>query len=172
MSDIRTPAATAVSAGAPRPAHLTAGWLMKTGERPYRDFFVFHGLAADAGLDALVLGDPPSPLRPRRLQTVLDAATVALLVPIALVFVIYVLARPTSWGSRALQRSFDRAPTLRPGLIALLITRTIDFAINDSGVAVPANGALIAVPLIITVSVGTLLDEARANGGSRTARRR
>lgn len=63
--------------------HLTAGWLMKSGERPYRDFFIFHGLAADAGLDALVLGDPPSPLRPRRLQTVLDAATVALLVPIA-----------------------------------------------------------------------------------------
>ncbi len=63
--------------------HLTAGWLMKSGERPYGDFFVFHGLAADAGLDALVLGDPPSPLRPRRLQTFLDAATVALLVPIA-----------------------------------------------------------------------------------------
>jgi hypothetical protein len=63
--------------------HLTAGWLMKSGERPYGDFFVFHGLAADAGLDAMVLGDPPSPLRPRRLQTVLDAATVALLVPIA-----------------------------------------------------------------------------------------
>lgn len=63
--------------------HLTAGWLMKTGERPYTDFFVFHGLAVDAGLDAMVLGDPPSPLRPRRLQTFLDAATVALLVPIA-----------------------------------------------------------------------------------------
>ena len=63
--------------------HLTAGWLMKNGERPYGDFFVFHGLAVDAGLDALVLGDPPSPLRPRRLQAVLDAATLALLVPIA-----------------------------------------------------------------------------------------
>jgi len=63
--------------------HVTAGWLMKSGERPYGDFFVFHGLAADAGLDALVLGDPPSPLRPRRLQTFLDAVTVALLVPIA-----------------------------------------------------------------------------------------
>ena len=63
--------------------HLTAGWLMKTGERPYRDFYIFHGLAADAGLDYLSLGDPPSPLRPRRLQTFLDAATVALLVPIA-----------------------------------------------------------------------------------------
>lgn len=63
--------------------HLTAGWLMKSGERPYRDFYIFHGLAADAGLDYLSLGDPPSPLRPRRLQTFLDAATVALLVPIA-----------------------------------------------------------------------------------------
>lgn len=63
--------------------HLTAGWLMRSGERPYGDFFVFHGLAVDAGLDALVLGDPPSPLRPRRLQAVLDAATLALLVPIA-----------------------------------------------------------------------------------------
>ena len=96
----------------------------------------------------------------------------ALLVPIALAFVIYVLARPTSWGSRALQRSFDRAPTLRPGLIALLITLTIGFAINDSGVAVPANGALIAVPLIIAVSVTTLLDEARQSGATRAARRR
>lgn len=63
--------------------HLTAGWLMKSGERPYRDFFIFHGLATDAGLDALVFGDPPSPRHPRRLQTVLDAATLALLVPIA-----------------------------------------------------------------------------------------
>jgi hypothetical protein len=96
----------------------------------------------------------------------------ALLVPIALAFVIYVLARPTSWGSRALQRSFDRAPTLRPGLIALLVTLTIGFAINDSGVAVPANGALIAVPLIIAVSVTALLDEARQAGTTRAARRR
>lgn len=63
--------------------HLTSGWLLKSGERPYRDFYIFHGLAVDAGLDALVFGDPPSPLRPRRLQTVLDAATIALLVPIA-----------------------------------------------------------------------------------------
>jgi hypothetical protein len=63
--------------------HLTAGWLMKSGERPFGDFYIFHGLAVDAGLDAMTLGDPPSPLRPRRLQTFLDAATIALLVPIA-----------------------------------------------------------------------------------------
>jgi hypothetical protein len=63
--------------------HLTAGWLYQSGERPYRDFFIFHGLAADAVLDASVLGHPPSPRRVRRQQTVLDALTLALLVPIA-----------------------------------------------------------------------------------------
>lgn len=63
--------------------HLVAGWLMKSGERPYHDFYIFHGLAADAGLDAMALGDPPSPRRVRRQQLVLDALTLALLVPIA-----------------------------------------------------------------------------------------
>ena len=63
--------------------HLTPAFLLKSGERPYRDYFVLHGLATDGALDALVLGDPPSPRRERRLQTVLDAATLALLVPIA-----------------------------------------------------------------------------------------
>jgi hypothetical protein len=63
--------------------HLTPGFLFRSGERPFRDVFVLHGLATDGGLDALVLGDPPSPRRARRLQTVLDAATLALLVPIA-----------------------------------------------------------------------------------------
>ena len=95
----------------------------------------------------------------------------ALLVPIALVFVIYVLARPTSWGSRSLQRSYDAVPTLRPGLIALLVTLTIGFAINDSGVAIPANGAIIAVPLIIAVSVRVLEDEARTSASTRRMRR-
>lgn len=63
--------------------HLTPGSLFQSGERPFSDVFVLHGLATDGGLDALVLGDPPSPRRARRLQTVLDAATLALLVPIA-----------------------------------------------------------------------------------------
>jgi hypothetical protein len=63
--------------------HLTPAFLLKSGEHPYRDFFVLHGFATDGGLDSLVLGDPPSPRRERRLQTVLDAATLALLAPIA-----------------------------------------------------------------------------------------
>ena len=111
----------------------------------------------------------------RKLQQNIDILfgnyPLALLVPIALVFVIVILARPTSWGSRSLQRSYEACPTLRPGLIALLITLTIGFAINDSGVAIPANGAIIAVPLIIAVSVRVLEDEARGSATTRASRR-
>lgn len=82
--------------------------------------------------------------------------TLTLLVPFALAFVIYVLARETSWGSRALQRSFDRYPALRPGLLTTLLALTIGFFVNDSGVAIPAVGATIAVPLLIAINVWVL----------------
>jgi len=107
----------------------------------------------------------------QNLDILLGNAPLTLLVPAALLFVIYVLARPTSWGSRAMQRSYDQAPTLRAGLIALLITLSIGFLINDSGVAIPAVGATLAVPLIVSVSVSYLLDEARAAARTRTADR-
>ena len=102
----------------------------------------------------------------------LGNAPLTLLVPAALLFVIVVLARPTSWGSRALQRSYDEAPTLRPGLVALVMTLTIGFLINDSGVAIPAVGATLAVPLIVSVVVSPLLEEARSVATTRAARRR
>jgi len=60
--------------------HLTPARLFLEGERPYSDVFVLHGLGVDGGLDAIV---GARPLYTRRLQTVLDAATLALLVPIA-----------------------------------------------------------------------------------------
>ncbi|QIM22265.1 hypothetical protein G7075_15820 [Phycicoccus sp. HDW14] len=99
-------------------------------------------------------------------------APLTLLVPVALLFVTYVLARPTSWGSRAMQRSYDQAPTMRPGLVALVLMLAIGFAVNDSGVAIPAVGATLAVPLIVSVSVGYLLEEARTVAPTRRARRR
>ena len=63
--------------------YLTPAFLLMDGGRPYHDVFFFHGLATDGGLDSLILGDPPSPRHERRLETLLDAATLALLVPIA-----------------------------------------------------------------------------------------
>lgn len=94
-----------------------------------------------------------------------------ILVPFALAFVIYVLARETSWGSRALQRAFDRLPTLRPGLVALVLGYTIGFGINDSGVAIPAVGAMMVVPLLIAINVRVLEDDARADARRSTGRR-
>ena len=64
-----------------------------------------------------------------------------------------------SWGSRALHRAYERAPLLRPGLVSLLVLFLIGFAANDSGTAIPAVGATLALPLVIAISVRTLLDE-------------
>jgi hypothetical protein len=63
--------------------HLTPASVMIDGGRPYGDIFFLHGFATDGGLDALVLGGKPSPKKTRRLETVLDAAALAMLVPIA-----------------------------------------------------------------------------------------
>jgi hypothetical protein len=103
--------------------------------------------------------------------SILFSTPLALLVPVGLALAIVVLARPSSRGSRALRRSFEACPTLRPGLIALLVMLTIGFAINDSGVAIPANGALIAVPLVIAISVRVLEDEVRTTAFTRAQRR-
>jgi len=101
----------------------------------------------------------------------LGNAPLTLLVPAALLFVIYVLARPTSWGSRGLGKASEKAPTLRAGLIALVIMLTIGFLINDSGTAIPAVGATVAVPLIVSVVVRSLEEDLRAVAGTRRARR-
>ncbi len=142
-----------------------ADWLRPTASRSHLGQFVQAILDGNA-LDIVV----------RKAQQNYDLlllnAPLTLLVPAALLFVIYVLARPTSWGSRAMQRSYDRAPTLRAGLIALVVTLSIGFLINDSGVAIPAVGATLAVPLIVSVSVSYLLEEARAAAQTRAARRR
>ena len=63
--------------------NLSPASVMMSGGRPYRDVWFMHGVGADGGADLLVIGDPPSIVRTRRLRAFLGAATVALLVPIA-----------------------------------------------------------------------------------------
>ncbi len=142
-----------------------ADWLRPTASRSHLGQFV-QAILDGKALDIVVRKAE------QNLDLLLGNAPLTLLVPAALLFVIYVLARPTSWGSRAMQRSYDRAPTLRAGLIALIVTLTIGFLINDSGVAIPAVGATLAVPLIVSVSVTYLLEEARTAAQTRSARRR
>lgn len=63
--------------------HLGPASVLLDGGRPYGDVFFLHGFATDGGLDALVLGSRPSPKNTRRAETLLDAAVLAMLVPIA-----------------------------------------------------------------------------------------
>ncbi|MEO7422406.1 MAG: hypothetical protein ABIU87_08425, partial [Ornithinibacter sp.] len=146
---------------------LIAGldWLRPTAQRSHLGRFIQSIIDGNA-MDIVVRKGE------QNISILFGNAPLTLLVPAALLFVIYVLARPTSWGSRAMQRSFDQAPTLRAGLVALLTTLSIGFLINDSGVAIPAVGATLAVPLIVSVTVSFLLDEARAASATRSARRR
>ncbi|GAA0317541.1 hypothetical protein [Kineococcus aurantiacus] len=73
----------------------------------------------------------------------------SLVLAVAAVFIAFVLARPKVLGVSVLQRAYDRFPVLRPGLGCLLVLLAVGFAVNDSGAAVPAVGAMLAVPLLI-----------------------
>ncbi len=88
-----------------------------------------------------------------------------------LVVVILVLGRPlrTAVGAPAggaygwlssgapLTRLGTDAPMLRSGLVALTVTLGIGFAVNDSGVVIPAIGIAITVPLLIAACANWML---------------
>jgi hypothetical protein len=86
----------------------------------------------------------------------------SLLIPVALVLFAYILARPDSRAAAPVRRSFAAIPLLRQGLIAVLVMWVIGFALNDTGAAIPAVGATLALPLVIAIAVRTLEDERAA----------
>jgi hypothetical protein len=91
----------------------------------------------------------------------------ALLVPVAFLFVALVLMRPVQLRAAALQSAYAHAPQLRNGVIAMLVTLVIGFAVNDSGIAIPAVALTVAIPLLLAASVRALeLDEGEAGSGS------
>jgi hypothetical protein len=138
-----------------------ADWLRPAESRSHLGRFV--QTAMDGGAATIILR------KAKQNWDILTSTTLTLLVPVGLVFVISILARPTSWGSRGLHRAYERAPLLRPGLVSLLVLFLIGFAANDSGTAIPAVGATLALPLVIALSVRTLLDETSPDGSTTPA---
>ncbi|RYV51599.1 hypothetical protein [Pengzhenrongella frigida] len=66
---------------------------------------------------------------------------------------------PFGWlsaGAPLTQLGTD-APMLRPGLVALAIALGIGFALNDSGVVIPAVGITVVVPLLVAACAGWML---------------
>mgnify|MGYP002653391022 CR=1 FL=1 len=83
------------------------------------------------------------------------------LVPVVLVAVIWVLARPGSAAGQRVQPLMSAYPGLRVGLIGLVVALTVGFLLNDSGTAIPAAAALILAPalLVLWAGVGRARDE-------------
>jgi hypothetical protein len=97
---------------------------------------------------------------------ILFSSNLSVLVPVGVLFVVLVLLRPTSMGAPALQRAFDRSPVLRSGLLAGLVMWVVGFSLNDSGTAIPAVSAILAIPLVIAASITAIGD----GGGATTPR--
>lgn len=101
---------------------------------------------------------------------ILTSSWLTLLVPFGAFFIALILMRPVAWGAPALQRTYEAAPTLKHGLIALCVMLSLGFALNDSGTVVPAIGAVLVIPLLIAASVRTLemadADESNGEPGS------
>lgn len=89
-----------------------------------------------------------------------------------IVLVVVVLSRPLrdaarqadggasyGWlaGNSSLSRLDRDTVMLRPGVAALAVALGIGFAVNDSGIVIPAIGISLAVPLLIAVVAGWLL---------------
>ena len=66
---------------------------------------------------------------------------------------------PFGWlsaGAPLTQLGSD-TPLLRPGLIALAVALGLGFALNDSGVVIPAVGVTVAVPLLVAACASWML---------------
>jgi hypothetical protein len=80
-----------------------------------------------------------------------------LLVIAVLIFVPLVLLR----RSGGLRRVFGLYPTVRAAMIGVVVVAVIGFAVNDSGVAVPAFVAALAVPLAVCSTLRVRADARR-----------
>jgi hypothetical protein len=74
----------------------------------------------------------------------------------AVAFLIFALQRPLAWRAAVLHTAYERAPGLRPTLIAVLVTAGVGMLVNDSGVAIPALAFTVAIPLALAASIQAL----------------
>jgi tetrahydromethanopterin S-methyltransferase subunit G len=125
-------------------------WLRPSEERSHLGRFVQQ--VADGELLA-VIG--------RKLGNNLDilfSSVLGLLVPFAVLFLALVLMRPSGRTTSVLRQAYQRAPLLRPALSAWLVAMVVGFAVNDSGIAIPAVGIMLTLPLLISLSVRVLAE--------------
>ncbi|MET0434207.1 MAG: hypothetical protein ABW025_08565 [Cellulomonas sp.] len=151
-------------------------WLRPADERTHLGRFVETVL--DGGLGGVLLRKAGTNLR------ILLGSEQTLLAIGGLVLVVLLLGRPArsalraadggpyAWlsGGAPLRALTNDAPLLVGGLTALAVALGFGFAINDSGVVVPATGVGLAVPLLVAACATWLLGRtARPSGPTPSA---
>jgi hypothetical protein len=92
--------------------------------------------------------------------SLLTNSVLTLMVPLVLIFLAFLVRRP----SGLLPWTFVRVPSLRAGLFAVLVLGVVGALVNDSGVAIPAMAATLAIPVAVAVVVRCMqLDDVGAD---------
>jgi hypothetical protein len=87
---------------------------------------------------------------------ILFSSVLGLLVPFAVLFMALVLLRPLRQTPAVLTIAYEDAPMLRPAFMGWVTLMAVGFAVNDSGVAIPAVGIMLTIPFLIVISVKVL----------------
>ena len=89
----------------------------------------------------------------QNLDTLTQTTVFAYLVPLALILLVTVLARPRSALARPLQPLLEQVETMRAGLAGLSLSLVIGLLLNDTGVAIPPVAFALAVPLLLAAGI-------------------
>jgi hypothetical protein len=119
----------------------TADYLRPAGSRTHLGRFV----------QSIVDGDATVIVQ-RKLEaniSLLTNSVLTLMVPLVLIFLAFLVRRPGG----LLPWTFVRVPTLRAGLFSVLVLGVVGALVNDSGVAIPAMAATLAIPVAVAVVV-------------------
>jgi hypothetical protein len=150
-------------------------WLRPPAERSHLGRFIETVL--DGGLWSVITRKAAQNLAN------LFGSTLTLLALGGIVVVVVLLTRPLrrarraessyAWltGGDTIGRIDRDAVMLRPTLVALGTTFALAFAVNDSGIVLPAIGISLAVPLLVAVVTGWLLEHGVPGAGPQPAPR-
>jgi hypothetical protein len=100
-------------------------------------------------VDSVLSGDAAVIVQ-RKLEanvSLLTTSVLTLMVPLVVIFLAFLIRRP----SGLLPWTFVQVPSLRSGLLAVLVLGIVGALVNDSGVAIPAMAATVAVPVAVAV---------------------
>ncbi|MEU8198094.1 hypothetical protein AB0C10_30385 [Microbispora amethystogenes] len=99
------------------------------------------------------------PVISRKLGAMLATLLSPNLMPVviaAFAFLVFALLRPGTASAGVLPIAFERAPTLKAGLLGALVSGVVGMLVNDSGAAVLSMALALAVPLVLSAGIRAL----------------